>query len=420
MACASRGGVFVPNTTPAAAAAAATAACAPAPSLAGATAGSTPHLLQQVSPLDAYAPDGERETPADVDSRWVADPEFQWLYGGHPQLSTGRQEQLRALLVEEKGAFAFSLGELPGHSGELGDVVIQMKDDRPIWSPPRRFSPLEMQIGREKVGEMLGAGIISEIPTLAARHASAITMPAKKAPDGTWSDKRFCVDLRRHNNNVVVDKYHMPLPDDLFRRVQGARWISKLDCRSGFFNLVLSPSSRALTAFWWEGKLYAFNRLPFGHVNATAYFQRVMDHEIRAAGLSNNCLVFVDDCLVISNTFEEHLQHLRALLRRFQAVGLRCHPAKSILAGDAMPYLGHIVSAEGMRPEQAKVAAIQRLPAPKNADQVRSYLGVIGFNRCYVPGYSEIAKPLNAVLRKDVRLCGVRSKSSHMHSSSAR
>jgi len=311
--------------------------------------------------------------------------------------------QLRQMLVEEKQAFAYSLAELPGYSGDLGHVEIHMKNDKPVWSAPRRFSPLEMEIGREKVQEMLEGGVISEISTLNAKHASAVTMPAKKDPNGAWTDKRFCVDLRKHNENVIVDRYKMPLPEDLFRRVQGAKWLSKLDCRSGFFNLVLSEASRPLTAFWWEGRLYAFNRLPFGHVNATAYFQRTMEHEINQAGLAHCCLVFVDDCLVVSDSFEEHLQHLRMLLRRFKQVGLRCHPAKSILGGNKMPYLGHVVSADGMAPEAAKVAAIQKLPVPRSSDQVRSVLGVIGFYRCYVPAYSCIAQPLNALLRKNCK-----------------
>jgi hypothetical protein len=105
-------------------------------------------------------------------------------------------------------------------------------------------------------------------------------------------------------------------------------------------------------------------------------------------------------CWFAAIAFEEHLQAVQALLHRFKQVGLRAHPAKSILCGDSMPYLGHVVSADGMRPEDAKVAAIQGLPTPKSADQVRSFLGVIGFYRCYVPGYSQIAKPLNALLKK--------------------
>lgn len=310
------------------------------------------------------------------------------------------KQQLKELLVSEKGAFAYSLSELPGYSGDLGEVDIHMKDDKSIWSGPRRYSPLEQQIGQEKIKEMLDGGIISSIDTLNARHCSAVTMPAKKAPDGTWSDKRFCVDLRKHNDHCIIDKFQVPLPEDLFRKTQDKQWLSKLDCRSGFFNLVLSEHSRTLLNFSFGGKLYAFNRLPFGHVNATAYFQKVMQYEIDQAGLTDKCLVYVDDVLVVSDTFQEHLEILGKLLRRFKEVGLRCHPSKSILAGNSMPYLGHVVSADGMRPEQAKVAAIQALPDPTNADQVRSVLGIIGFYRCYVPAFSSIAQPLNALLRK--------------------
>lgn len=351
--------------------------------------------------MDDFTPEGEQEAPPSVSSRWEADAEHQWIYGGHPELTSERKTRLREVLLQEQGAFAYSLNDLPGYSGELGDVVIKMKHDKPIWTPERKHSPLELQIGDEKVGEMLAAGIISQISTLGAKYASAVTMPAKKAPDGTWSDKRFCCDSRRVNEAQVVDKHAMPLPEELFRRVQGARWNSKLDCRSGFFNLRLSEESKAITAFWWRGKLYAFNRVPFGNVNSTAWFQKVMDHEIKAAGLAHCCFAFVDDVLIATETYEEHMQALQTLLRRFKQVGLRAHPAKSILCGDAMPYLGHVVSAEGMQPEDAKVAAIQNLPTPKNAEQVRSFLGVIGFYRCYVPGYSQISKPLTALTKKN-------------------
>ena len=99
----------------------------------------------------------------------------------------------------------------------------------------------------------------------------------------------------------------------------------------------------------------------------------------------------------------QHLEHLEKLLRRFEAVGMRCHPSKTILAGSSMPYLGHVVSADGMRPEDAKVSAIMALPVPTSCEQVRSVLGVIGFYRCYVPHFSAIAKPLNALLKKHCR-----------------
>jgi hypothetical protein len=188
--------------------------------------------------LDAFTPDGEKEL-ADLNSRWEIDPEHQRIYGNHQDTTPVQKKQLKHTLLEEKGAFAYQLQDLVGYSGNLGPAVLHMKHDKPIWSPERNYSPLERQIGRDKLSEMFESGIIELADTLDAKYASAPTMPAKRAPDGSWSDKRFCVDLHGINNGSVVDRYKMPMPDDLFKRTQGATWFSKIDCRSGFFNIPL-------------------------------------------------------------------------------------------------------------------------------------------------------------------------------------
>ena len=348
-------------------------------------------------------PDGEQERGTDdISARWVTDPEHKWVYAMHPEMTAEQHARLKQMLVEEKGAFADSLDELVGYQGSLGPVKFTMKNNKPVWSPPRRYSPVENQIGDEKVAELLGAGIIAEVPTTNP-YASAPTMPVKKDENGNFTDRRFCIDMRQANANTVPDRFRPPLPEELFRRMDGAKFLTKVDLRSGFLQLPLDAETQKQTAFWWRGRLYAFRRLPFGHINATAVFQRTMEHELRAAGLAHCTCVFVDDVCIFSNSFEEHLAHLRTLLRHFQKVGLRAHPSKTIVAGIAIPYLGHVVSAAGMRPEQAKVAAMQRLPTPTNADQVRSCLGVLGFYRGYVPNYSRIAQPLNALLRKGAK-----------------
>jgi hypothetical protein len=127
-----------------------------------------------------------------------------------------------------------------------------------------------------------------------------------------------------------------------------------------------------------------------------------MEYELNKAGLSHCVVVFVDDVCIFSSNFEEHLECLRILLRRFNAEVLRAHPSKSILCSSSLPFLGHVVSADGIRPDQAKIAAMQALPRPISADQVRSYMVVLGFYRCDVPAYSQIAAPLNALLKKNV------------------
>ncbi|KAF6249414.1 hypothetical protein COO60DRAFT_1581207 [Scenedesmus sp. NREL 46B-D3] len=152
---------------------------------AGAQQASTPPTTTSASILDAYTPDGEKEVE-DLSSRWETDPEHKWIYGNHPDMAPAQKEQLKQMLLEERGAFAYSLEDLAGYSGDLGPAVLHMKNDKHVWSSDRNFSPLEKQIGREKVAEMLQAGIVEEAATLNARYASAVTMPAKRAPDGSW------------------------------------------------------------------------------------------------------------------------------------------------------------------------------------------------------------------------------------------
>jgi hypothetical protein len=222
----------------------------------------------------------------------------------------------------------------------------------------------------------------------------------KRAPDGSWTDKRFCIDLRAVNENTVVDKFGLPLPEALFRRMAGAKFLTKIDLRSGFWQLRLSESAQHLVAFWWRGRMYTYTRLPFGHVNATALFQRVMETELGNAGVSR-AAAFVDDVVLWDNTFEEHLEQLDRLLQHFIKVNLRAHPAKTVVAAEKIGYLGHLVSASVCQPEEAKVAAINALQAPTNVKRLQAHLGLCNYYRCYIPGFAQIAQPLYKLLKKD-------------------
>ncbi len=348
--------------------------------------------------LEQLEPDG---APEDLHSaNWTVHPEGQWIIGNHPSLSATDLEALVKVLTEEKGAFAYTLDEIPGYEGE--PLTFQLiEPDKRMWSPQRHYTEEELAFGDAKVQEMLQAKIVEEIPTTNP-HASAVTLPMKRAPDGSWSDKRWCVDLRKVNSNTVVDRHGVPLPEDLFRRMRGAKYFSKIDLRSGFWQMRLSPEAKQQMAFWWRGKLYTFNRLPFGHVNATAVFQRAMETELQKAGLSHCSCVFVDDVCIFSDNFADHLQQLRQLLQHFQKCGLRAHPAKSIVAADCIPYLGHLLSASDLRPEPAKIAAMQALKPPTTVKQLQAHLGLFNYYRCYVPNFSLLAQPLYALLKKDV------------------
>jgi hypothetical protein len=111
----------------------------------------------------------------------------------------------------------------------------------------------------------------------------------------------------------------MPLPEQLFRRMRGAKFLSKLDMRSGFFQVMLDLPSQLHAVFHWRGKCYAYKRLPFGHVNATAIFQRRMEQEIQAAGLQDCACVFVDDICIYTDSMADQITAMRKLLQHFQS-----------------------------------------------------------------------------------------------------
>eukprot|EP00775_Hariotina_reticulata_P002674 gene2674-biopygen4244 len=293
--------------------------------------------------LDQLLPDPVEDQPHD--SRWTVHEEGQWIMGNHPQATQEERDELVRVLQRNKGAFAYSLDELPAYVGPLGPASFQLKEDKAMWSAPRRYTAEELAIGDAKVEEMLSAGIIQEVPTT-DRHASAITLPMKRAADGSWTDKRFCIDLRQVNANTLVDRYGMPLPEELFQRIQGSCFLTKLDMRSGFFAIALEEDSQKHTAF--------------------------------------------------CRSMKEHLQQLEQLLQHFQKVNLRAHPGKTIAGADCLPYLGHLLdaSAGAIRPDPAKVSAMAALQPPDNLKRLQAHIGLFSYYRCYIPFFSVIARPL--------------------------
>ena len=351
--------------------------------------------------MDELHPDGERE-PADEQQRYEKDPEFGWSYGNHPEATAEQLADLKQTVRGSKDAFAFSLKDMPGYHGDLGPADITVTTQSPIWTPPRRFSPLECEIRDKKCQELLDAGIITKASTQ-NRYASVPTMPGKKDSEGNITDRRFCINYKRINDHTEPDKYVMPLPEEIFQRMHDARVFSVADLRAGFHQIPLTERSKPLTAFWQGSELNQYERMPFGLRNATAIFQRRVDYELEKAGLSGVACAFVDDIIIYSRNMEEHIGHVKAVLECLERCGFRAHPDKSLFGADAVPYLGHMVTLEGLKPHEAKVAAMVQLPTPKNVDEMRSQLGLFGYYRCYVPDFSKHAQPLYGLLKKGVK-----------------
>ncbi|KXZ57050.1 hypothetical protein GPECTOR_5000g1276 [Gonium pectorale] len=350
------------------------------------------------SPANATTADGTRSVPPR--SNFTKDPDQGYIWCERSDMNPQAAASLKALLKEREPIFARSLKDLGCYKGELGEMRITLQHDRAVWSGPRRHSPLEVEIQDAKCNELREAGIIR--PSNSTKYAMNSTMPAKKAADGTWTDRRYCCDARRLNDATVPDKYCPPLPEELFERIGGRRWLTKADCRAAFNQIPLHLDDQEKTSFWWGNSLWCYVRCMYGARNATAVWQRVISHHIRKAGLQDVVFAFVDDCLIASNTAEEHEEHLRRFLDMMDGIGLKLHPEKTIVAADCVEFLGHMVSADGLQPTEAKIAAIQAIQPPRTLTELQSILGMVNYYRCYLPAYSDIVQPLYELTRKGV------------------
>ncbi|KAJ9509457.1 hypothetical protein QJQ45_001913 [Haematococcus lacustris] len=366
-----------------------------------------PNELPAVPALpDAYCsvtiehtlPGGRQHLPPDV--RFTKHAKGM-LFGNHPGMTTAEHAALQALVEDHDSAFSYSLSDLPGYHGPRPPFSIPLTSDQPVRTPPRRYSPLERQVCIDKTAELQAAGIVSPVEGPCS-YAAAPVLPAKKDAHGNWTEKRFAIDYRQLNAATKPDIYGLPRPDEMFSELGDSCYFSKLDMRSGFFQLIIAPADRIKTAFWCGNKLYHFNRMPFGLRNAPAEYQRVMDRCIADAGLTHCCKAYIDDLLIHSTSAEQHLADVAAALRMLQANGLKAHPDKSLFGADVVEYLGHNVSSHGLSPTEAKVAAVTALPTPTCLHDLRQIMGFINYYRCYVPDFSAIAAPITRLTSKGV------------------
>ena len=305
-------------------------------------------------------------------------------------LSPLQQQQLTELFKEFQDVF--SQGD-----DDLGNTPLLQHgietNGPPLRQPYRRQNPAVRREEMAQVQQMLSSDVIrpSNSP-----WASPVVMVRKK--DGSL---RFCVDFRQLNAATVKDAHPLPRIDDLLDALHGAKWFSTLDLKSGYWQVPIAEQDKEKTAFRTSsGQLFEFNQVPFGLCNAPATFSRLMDRVL--AGLHwETCLFYLDDIIVFSSTWEDHLARLREVFERLRHAKLKLGPAKCTFAAKEVSYLGHRVTEEGLLPDPTLLAAIRDIPPPKTATEVRSFLGLAGYYRRYVKGFAAIAAPLHALTRKD-------------------
>ena len=265
--------------------------------------------------------------------------------------SPNQLDDLKVLLSEHSHVFEMSKSEL-GHTNVV-QHVIDTGNNGPIKQQPYRTPVVQRDHIAQLIKQMQTQGIVK--PS-ASPWASPVVLVPKK--DGST---HFCVNYRRLNAVTKKDVYPLPRIDDILDTLAQAKYFTTLDLSAGYWQVELHEDSQAKTAFTTHCGLFEFTRMPFGLCNALATFQRLM--QVVLSGLEwDCCFVYIDDILVASKTFEEHLHHLQLVFERLQKAGLRLKPAKCHFLRDRVPYLGFIISKHGSQPDPSKTDRVNNFP----------------------------------------------------------
>jgi hypothetical protein len=201
----------------------------------------------------------------------------------------------------------------------------------------------------------------------------------------------MCVDYRSLNDVTVKNKYPLPRIEDLFNQMRGARVFSKIDLRSGYHQMKIRPSDIPKTAFSTQYGLYEFTVMSFGLTNAPAYFINLMN-KVFMEYLDRFVVVFIDDILIYSKSDSDHEEHLRLVLQKLRDNQLYTKYSKCEFWIDEVSFLGHIISNGGISVDPAKVREIVAWSIPSTVTEVWSFLGLAGYYRQFIEGFSKIAK----------------------------
>ncbi|GJS21588.1 putative reverse transcriptase domain-containing protein [Tanacetum coccineum] len=264
----------------------------------------------------------------------------------------------------------------------------------PVARAPYRLAPSEMKELSDQLKELSDKGFIR--PSSSPWGAPVLFVKKK---DGSF---RMCIDYRELNKLTVKNRYPLPRIDDLFDQLQGSSIYSKIDLRSGYHQLRVREEDIPKTAFRTRYGHYEFQVMPFGLTNAPAVFMDLMNRVCKPY-LDKFVIVFIDDILIYSKNKQEHAEHLKLILELLKKEQLYAKFSKCEFWIPKVQFLGHVIDSQGIHVDPAKIESVKDWESPKSATEIRQFLGLAGYYRRFIEGFSKIAKPMTKLTQKKIK-----------------
>ena len=300
-------------------------------------------------------------------------------------LSTSEGEEMAALVTEFSDLFS----DVPGrtncvhHHVDVGDAV-------PIKQNPYRVNPHKLEFLKKELDYMLTNDIIE--PNQSDWSSPCLLVPKN---DGTY---RFCTDYCKVNVTTKSDSYPIPRVEDCIDSIGHAKYVSKIDLLKGYCQVPLTPKAKEISAFVMPEGFYQYKVMPFGMKNAPEMFQRLINQITKNF---EGCEAYIDDVVVFSSTWEQHLHRVRELFSRLRQANLTVNLVKSEFGHAHVMYLGHVVGQGQVKPVDAKVRVIVEYPAPTTRRELMRFLGMAGYYRKFCRNFASVCESLTNLLKKN-------------------
>lgn len=310
-------------------------------------------------------------------------------------LDNKQKSKVEELIEKYKTIFAkdkYDIGYVSDYEARIELLVDKFCSKRPYRCTIDDKKEIEQQVAK-----LLENNLIEESYS---PFAAPVTLAFKRDEE---KKSRLCIDFRDLNKIVIPQAQPFPLIDDLILKARNCKYFTSLDINSAFWSIPLRIEDRSKTGFITQEGHYQWTCLPFGLKTAPAIFQRILSSILRKNNLKNFTENYIDDILIFSETFEEHLIHIEQVLRAIIKEGFRLKFKKCTFASESIKYLGHIIENNTVRPIKDNLISIQNFPTPKTQKNIRQFLGKINFYHEYIPKISIKLDPLHRLLRKDVK-----------------